>query len=82
MKRKPTAQSILEKADKLKKRELKRTIFVPGPGSGDHLAMGPLGTTATYRMPEVPDERWDWIWMDDAEFKRKYGHAKTKMAPV
>jgi hypothetical protein len=67
------AISVLNKADKLKKRELKRTIIVPGPGSGDRLAQG--AASVTYRMPEVSEEQWDRVFLTDEEFLEKYGHA-------
>jgi hypothetical protein len=72
---KERAISVLEKAERLKKTERTHTTWERAPDRGDRLARGAF--SATFRMPDVGQERWDKIFLPDKEFKKKY-HAKKE----
>jgi hypothetical protein len=79
---KSDAVRVLEKAERLKKRELKRTIFVPGPDRGDRLARG--ASSATYGNGDiaVSNKQWDRAFLTDEEFEAKYGKPNAKKEKV
>lgn len=72
---KSRAISLLEKADKINKTELKRSIVVPGSDSGDRLAQG--ARSASFPSANYgSQERFDEIWLSDKKFFKKYGRKK------
>lgn len=75
---KQQAQALLEKADKLKKRELKRTVIVPGPDRGDKLARGAPSATYSNQDLDVTQMEWDRAFMTDEAFQAKYGKKARK----
>lgn len=75
--KKSDAFRLLEKADKIKKTELKRSKIIAAPGRGDRLASGSQDS-ATWAYAGVPQFKWDLIFMEPAEFRRKYKMSMKK----
>lgn len=74
---KSQVMDILNKGEKAKRGELKRTKFVHGPGLKDQLASGQ--PSASYGMSGLfqSQEHFDLTFLTDKEFKKKYGHKKN-----
>jgi hypothetical protein len=66
----------LEKADKIQKTELKRSVIIHGGGTGDSLAAG--APSANFPAANYgSQERFDSIWLTDKKFFKKYGKRKA-----
>lgn len=73
---KEKAISLLESAEKMKKRGPRRPVFYTGSGK-DALASG-AAKSANYSGYNVSQMEWDQIFMTDKEFKKTYKVTKAR----